>query len=166
MARTSSSDAAKAAATAANPATATPAQQTPVENTPAPAVVAGTQDAGVVTGSDAGGGAGPVEPIDPANGIGSTAQAGPASADTGGTVPDAATAGTATISLDAKAGTGDQVQADVDSADKGEITIYPLRSYLDGKEVRRAGGAGYKSPKHDAVSLIAAGLATDKKPKA
>lgn len=47
-----------------------------------------------------------------------------------------------------------------------EITIYPLRSYLDGKEVRRAGGAGYKSPKHDAVSLIAAGLATDKNPKA
>jgi hypothetical protein len=47
-----------------------------------------------------------------------------------------------------------------------EVTIYPLRSYLDGKEVRRAGGGGYKSPKHDAVSLIAAGLATDKKPKA
>lgn len=47
-----------------------------------------------------------------------------------------------------------------------EITIYPLRSYLDGQEVRRAGGAGYKSPKHDAVSLIAAGLATDKNPKA
>jgi len=46
-----------------------------------------------------------------------------------------------------------------------EVTIYPLRSYLDGKEVRRAGGDGYKSPKHDAVSLIAAGLATDKKPK-
>ena len=47
-----------------------------------------------------------------------------------------------------------------------EVTIYPLRSYLDGAEVRRAGGSGYKSPKHDAVSLIAAGLATDKKPKA
>ncbi|KWV72169.1 hypothetical protein [Pseudomonas fluorescens] len=47
-----------------------------------------------------------------------------------------------------------------------EITIYPLRSYLDDKEVRRAGGKGYKSPKHDAVSLIAAGLATDKNPKA
>jgi hypothetical protein len=50
--------------------------------------------------------------------------------------------------------------------DSGEIMIYPLRSYLDGKEVRRAGGKGYKSPKHDAVSLVAAGLATDKKPKA
>ena len=47
-----------------------------------------------------------------------------------------------------------------------EVTIYPLRSYLDGQEVRRAGGTGYKSPKHDAVSLIAAGLATDKNPKA
>lgn len=47
-----------------------------------------------------------------------------------------------------------------------EITIYPLRSYMDGKEIRRAGGAGYKSAKHDAVSLIAAGLATDKNPKA
>ena len=46
-----------------------------------------------------------------------------------------------------------------------EVTLYPLRSYLDG-EVRRAGGPGYKSPKHDATSLIAAGLATDEKPKA
>ncbi|HEY0290694.1 MAG TPA: hypothetical protein VGC62_27435 [Pseudomonas sp.] len=45
-----------------------------------------------------------------------------------------------------------------------EITIYPVRSYLDGQVVRRAGGEGYKSPKHDAVSLIAAGMATDKKP--
>jgi hypothetical protein len=60
------------------------------------------------------------------------------------------------------------VDADVliDSTENsGEVTIYPLRSYLDGKEVRRAGGKGYKSPKHDAVSLVAAGLATDKKPK-
>jgi hypothetical protein len=55
-----------------------------------------------------------------------------------------------------------EVQAD----EKGEITVYPLRSYLDGNEVRRAGGKGYASPKHDAVSLIAAGLATDKNPKA
>ena len=55
---------------------------------------------------------------------------------------------------------------EVSADDKGEVTIYPLRSYLDGKEIRRAGGKGYKSPKHDAVSLIAAGLATDKKPKA
>lgn len=52
-----------------------------------------------------------------------------------------------------------------DADENGEITIFPLRSYLDGAEIRRAGGAGYKSPKHDAVSLIAAGLATDKSPK-
>jgi hypothetical protein len=52
-----------------------------------------------------------------------------------------------------------------EASSTAEVTIYPLRSYLDGKEVRRAGGDGYKSPKHDAVSLIAAGLATDKKPK-
>jgi hypothetical protein len=44
--------------------------------------------------------------------------------------------------------------------------IYPLRSYLDGKEIRRRGGAGYLSPKHDATSLIASGLATDTDPKA
>lgn len=55
---------------------------------------------------------------------------------------------------------------EVNADDKSGVTIYPLRSYLDGKEIRRAGGKGYKSPKHDAVSLIAAGLATDKKPKA
>lgn len=47
-----------------------------------------------------------------------------------------------------------------------KITIYPLRSYLDGKEIRRAGGKSYPSPKHDAVLLIAARLATDKDPKA
>ncbi|VVO22367.1 hypothetical protein [Pseudomonas fluorescens] len=57
-------------------------------------------------------------------------------------------------------------ESEVQSDEKGEITVYPLRSYLDGNEVRRAGGKGYTSPKHDAVSLIAAGLATDKNPKA
>lgn len=46
------------------------------------------------------------------------------------------------------------------------ITIYPLRSYLDGKDIKRAGGEGYKSPKHDANLLIAKGLATDIDPKA
>lgn len=79
----------------------------------------------------------------------------------------AAASGTAT-SLDTDAGSV-AAHADAPSAaaeDTGEVTIYPLRSYLDGKEVRRAGGKGYKSPKHDAVSLVAAGLATDQKPKA
>lgn len=51
-----------------------------------------------------------------------------------------------------------------DGEGSGEILIYPVRSYLDGKEIRQAGGQGYRSAKHDAVSLIAAGLATDKKP--
>ena len=45
------------------------------------------------------------------------------------------------------------------------LTIYPLRSYLDGKDIKRAGGEGYKSPKHDAVMLIAEGLATQTDPK-
>lgn len=50
--------------------------------------------------------------------------------------------------------------------ESGEVTIYPLKSYLDGKEIRHAGGDGYKSPKHDAVQLIAAGLATETEPQA
>ncbi|WP_313484311.1 hypothetical protein [Pseudomonas sp.] len=141
MARTSSSDTPKAPATAAaEAAAATPPATAPASNTAGAAVVA---DSNVAAGTQTG----PVQPADTAN-------------------TDSASPGAATVSLDAKTGPADQVQADDDSADQGEITIYPLRSYLDGKEVRRAGGAGYKSPKHDAVSLIAAGLATDKKPKA
>lgn len=50
-------------------------------------------------------------------------------------------------------------------ASDAAITIYPLRSYLDGKEIRQAGGQGYKSPRHEACLLIAKGLATDKNPK-
>jgi hypothetical protein len=46
------------------------------------------------------------------------------------------------------------------------LVIYPVRSYLDGKEIRQAGGAGYASPKHEALLLIAKGLATDTDPKA
>lgn len=76
---------------------------------------------------------------------------------------DSAIHGAATITLQ-KAHSAEP-PPEVNADDKGEVTIYPLRSYLDGKEIRRAGGKGYKSPKHDAVSLIAAGLATDKKPK-
>lgn len=75
------------------------------------------------------------------------------------------TAGVGASSTDAKPAVGDQLHDDLDADDKGELTIYPLRSYLDGKEIRRAGGEGYRSPKHDAASLIAAGLATDKNPK-
>lgn len=47
-----------------------------------------------------------------------------------------------------------------------QIVIYPVRSYLDGKEIRQAGGEGYASPKHEALLLIAKGLATDTDPRA
>lgn len=47
-----------------------------------------------------------------------------------------------------------------------QLVIYPIRSYLDGKEIRQAGGVGYASPKHEALLLIAKGLATDQKPGA
>lgn len=56
--------------------------------------------------------------------------------------------------------------AEVIEEKDSSVTIYPLRSYLDGKEIKRAGGEGYKSPKHDANLLIAKGLATDTNPKA
>lgn len=164
MARPSASDATKGAATAANMTAATPDQQAPSESTTAPA---GVQGASAVTnsGAVAGAGTGPLQPTDPANGIGNTVQAGQLS-EVERIDADGATAGTATISLDAQPGAGDQVQADSVAEDSNEIMIYPVRSYLDGKEIRRAGGKGYYSPKHDAVSLVAAGLATDKKPKA
>jgi hypothetical protein len=108
--------------------------------------------------SVAGAGTAPLQPTDPANGIGNTVQAEQPSSDAGAAVSSTAT-------LDAAAATGDQLQSDSVAEDSNEIMIYPVRSYLDGKEIRRAGGKGYKSPKHDAVSLIAAGLATDKQPK-
>jgi hypothetical protein len=75
--------------------------------------------------------------------------------------PNAVLADTAAAVVDANSVASAKVEASGNS-----IMIFPLRSYLDGKEVRRRGGAGYLSPKHDAISLIAAGLATDKKPKA
>jgi len=160
MARTSASDASKGAATAANTTAGEAGQQTPAQSTAGPATPPGVQGGSAVPDSTsvAGAGTGPLQPTDPANGIGNTVQAGqPASG--------AAAAGS-TITLDAAAAAGDQLQADVAAEDGNEIMIYPLRSYLDGKEIRRAGGKGYKSPKHDAVSLVTAGLATDKKPKA
>ena len=100
-----------------------------------------------------------------ADGVSGTAQVSQQSA---GEAPS--TTGTdgaaATITTSENPSPGVQADTDIAADEKGELTIYPLRSYLDGAEVRRAGGSGYKSPKHDAVSLIAAGLATDKKPKA
>lgn len=60
-----------------------------------------------------------------------------------------------------------QLSADASSVEVGGmVMIWPVRSYLDGSEIRRRGGSGYLSPRHDAVSLIAAKLATDKDPEA
>lgn len=160
MARANANDATKAPATAANTTAAEPGQQTPAQSTTGPATTAGVEGGAAVSdsGSVAGAGTGPVLPIDPANGIGNTVQADQPSS-------DAVTAASSTATLDASAATGDQLQSDSVAEDSNEIMIYPVRSYLDGKEIRRAGGKGYKSPKHDAVSLIAAGLATDKQLK-
>jgi hypothetical protein len=160
MARASASASAatKGAATAANTTSAPSGQQTSAEG--ATATAPGVQGGTAVgdSASVAGAGTGPLQPTDPANGIGNTVQAGqPASG---------AAATGSTITLDVAAAAGDQLQTDGAAEDGNEIMIYPVRSYLDGKEIRRAGGEGYKSPKHDAVSLVAAGLATDKKPKA
>ncbi len=57
-------------------------------------------------------------------------------------------------------------EADTDDGPGNRMVIYPIRSYLDGKEIRQAGGAGYDSPKHEALLLIAKGLATETDPKA
>jgi hypothetical protein len=159
MARTSASDASKGAATAANTTAGEAGQQTPAQSTAGPATAPGVQGGSAVPDSTsvAGAGTGPLQPTDPANGIGNTVQAGQPSSD--------AAAASSAITLDATAAAGDQLQADGAAEDSNEIMIYPLRSYLDGKEIRRAGGKGYKSPKHDAVSLVEVGLATDKKPK-
>ena len=159
MARASASDATKGAATAANTTSAPSGQQSSAESTTATAVAPGVQGGTAVvdSASVAGAGTGPLQPTDPATGIGNTVQAGqPASG---------AAAADSTITLDAPEANGDQLQAGGAAEDGNEVMIYPVRSYLDGKEIRRAGGKGYKSPKHDAVSLVAAGLATDKKPK-
>lgn len=160
MARASASDATKGAATAATTTSAPSGQQTSAEGTTATAIAPGVQVGTAVgdSASVAGAGTGPLQPADPANGIGNTVQAGQPASGT-------AAAGS-TITLEAAAAAGDQLQTDGAAEDRNEIMIYPVRSYLDGKEIRRAGGEGYKSPKHDAVSLVAAGLATDKKPKA
>jgi len=97
------------------------------------------------------------------------ATAGSLTSDAGAASAQAATpAGVTQVATDATAAIADAgtLEAELTEASTtAEVTIYPLRSYLDGKVVRRAGGDGYKSPKHDAVSLIAAGLATDKNPK-
>lgn len=87
--------------------------------------------------------------------------AGGAAADNAGQVIPSDSSAMDIAALDARA-----ITATSEQASDNSIMIYPLRSYLDGKEIRRRGGAGYLSPKHDATSLIAAGLATDKDPRA
>lgn len=124
----------------------------PVANESATANQPGTQTSAVADS--------PSSTAAPADALTPDAGAASAQAETPAAVTHAAT--DATVAT-ADAGT---LEAELTGASTtAEVTIYPLRSYLDGKEVRRAGGEGYKSPKHDAVSLIAAGLATDKKPK-
>jgi len=165
MARANANDAAKAPGTAVDTTAATPGET--AQGTTAPAIGPGVQGGSMApdNASLAGAGTGPLQPTDPANGIGSTVQAAQPAAAAVSTDADAAAVGTATTSPDVKSSTGEGTEAAVVAEDSTEITIYPLRSYLDGKEIRRAGGKPYKSPKHDAVSLIAAGLATDKQPK-
>jgi hypothetical protein len=93
------------------------------------------------------------------DGVSGTVQAAPASSTTG------ADGAAAPITISGNPSAGVQGETGTVADEKGELTIYPLRSYLDGNEVRRAGGKGYKSPKHDAVALIAAGLASAEAPK-
>ena len=45
-----------------------------------------------------------------------------------------------------------------------EVTIYPLRSYMDGGEIKRRGGPGYTAPKRHADALIAQRVASADKP--
>lgn len=81
----------------------------------------------------------------------------------------------------AAAGPSTKTAADVDSATKnraniptnavnetstgGMVMIWPLRSYLDGKVIHKAGGKGYLSPKHEASLLVAGKKATDREPE-
>ena len=53
----------------------------------------------------------------------------------------------------------------VESAQGSMITVYPLRTYLDGKEMRRA-GEPYQVAKHEAAVLKAKKLVSDEEPKA
>lgn len=56
--------------------------------------------------------------------------------------------------------------APVDGLNPVEVDIFPLRTYQDAGELKRRGGPSYRAPRLHAKQLIAAGLATDKKPKA
>ena len=51
------------------------------------------------------------------------------------------------------------------SVDEGGVTLWPLRSYLDQGEVKRAGGKPYQATRYQATQLIAKGLASDSEPR-
>ncbi|MPQ68332.1 MULTISPECIES: hypothetical protein [unclassified Pseudomonas] len=51
------------------------------------------------------------------------------------------------------------------SVDEGGVILWPLRSYLDQGEVKRAGGKPYQAARYQAAQLIAKGLATDSEPR-
>ncbi len=54
--------------------------------------------------------------------------------------------------------------ADQPEKSASEVTIYPLRSYMDAGEIKRRGGPGYAAPKRHADALIAQRVASIKKP--
>lgn len=153
MARSNSNDAAKTGATT-SAAIAPAASNVDADSVSAPASQASTAPEGgaLIPGATAGSA---VE----AAGASSAGQSLSDGADDASTV-DAVLQGTA----DQHSLSADAASSEADGEGSGDILIYPVRSYLDGKEIRHAGGEGYRSAKHDAVSLIAAGLATDKKP--
>lgn len=45
-----------------------------------------------------------------------------------------------------------------------EVTIYPLRSYMDAGEIKRRGGPGYTVPKRHADALVAQRVASTTNP--
>ena len=65
---------------------------------------------------------------------------------------------------DSCAAVGNDAQASTEKTQSSEVTVYPLRTYLDGKDMRRV-GEPYQVAKHEAAVLKAKKLATDEKPK-
>lgn len=55
--------------------------------------------------------------------------------------------------------------ADQTEKNASEVTVYPLRSYMDGGEIKKRGGPGYSVPKRHADALISHGVASANKPE-
>lgn len=55
--------------------------------------------------------------------------------------------------------------ADQTEKNASEVTVHPLRSYMDGGEIKKRGGPGYSVPKRHADALIAQGVASANKPE-